>query len=47
MSKVKIKKKILTIKKKKKNEVRNVEVPVYLLFVRYEPSRVSEWVHEY
>lgn len=46
MSKVKIKKKILTIKKKK-NEVRNVEVPVYLLFVRYEPSRVSEWVHEY
>lgn len=42
MSKVKIKKNINN-KQRKKNEVRNVEVPVYLLFVRYEPSRVSEW----
>lgn len=31
----------------KQNEVRNAEVPVYLLFIRFESSRVSEWVQEY
>lgn len=47
MRKVNKKREIINNKQTKQNEVRNAEVPVYLLFIRCESSRVSEWVQEY